>query len=285
MSNIIYDHNKIIDLYQSGYSTREVAKIVGCGKTLVCTCLKQNNIEVKKIGFYREKSRKYKINENFFEKIDTPEKAYILGFLYADGYMKKDSLKFELCLQEKDKNILETINRVMNYEKPLRFIKKRKKSWQNSYQLLISCKKMCYDLIKYGFISNRTFNCDFPEFLDEELKRHFVRGFFDGDGCAYVDKNGITNMKSLFIGYYKMIEDLQKYLLSYNINSKISKHKTENITNLSIYGIDNNINFYNLIYKGSTIHLDRKHDKFIEFFKKQKKFPDEIITIFNFNKI
>lgn len=38
----------------------------------------------------------------YFENIDTEEKAYWLGFLYADGYVNANEDKIELCLAEKD---------------------------------------------------------------------------------------------------------------------------------------------------------------------------------------
>lgn len=55
------------------------------------------------------KLRKYSLNESYFEKIDSEEKAYFLGFLFSDGSVSKYSLN--LSLAEVDKEILEKKSR------------------------------------------------------------------------------------------------------------------------------------------------------------------------------
>ena len=62
--------------------------------------------------------RIYKVNENYFEKIDTPEKAYILGFFYADGYNNEETGALEFVQKEERIDILEQIKKCLgcNYE-------------------------------------------------------------------------------------------------------------------------------------------------------------------------
>ena len=55
---------------------------------------------------------KYYRNSNIFEKIDTEEKAYWLGFLYADGYVDPERGEIILGLAEKYK---EHINKFINF--------------------------------------------------------------------------------------------------------------------------------------------------------------------------
>ena len=50
--------------------------------------------------------RKYTLNENYFEEIDSSNKSYILGFIYADGSINKQKNSLTICLSEKDKDVL-----------------------------------------------------------------------------------------------------------------------------------------------------------------------------------
>lgn len=74
--------NDIIKLYTQNWMK---ADDIGCkynvSGCLIIRILKDNSITIRRRG-----GRKYRVNVNFFENIDTEEKAYWLGFLYADGY-------------------------------------------------------------------------------------------------------------------------------------------------------------------------------------------------------
>lgn len=62
--------------------------------------------------------RIYKVNENYFESIDTPEKAYILGFFYADGYNNQEIGVLEFSQQKEHIDILKQIKECLgcNYK-------------------------------------------------------------------------------------------------------------------------------------------------------------------------
>ena len=98
---------KIIDLYvNQNISTVQIGKQFGCSHKKIAKVLKSYNIP--RTGASR---RKYYLNETFFDNIDTQDKAYILGFLYADGcnYMPKQTVS--MSLQEADYAILERIRK------------------------------------------------------------------------------------------------------------------------------------------------------------------------------
>lgn len=63
--------------------------------------------------------------------------------------------------------------------------------------LTLASKYMCNTVEKWGLTQAKTFTINFPDFLPEELIPHFIRGYFDGDGCACVCMNG--KYKRLFI--------------------------------------------------------------------------------------
>ena len=131
--------------------------------------------------------KKYDIDENYFEKIDSPEKAYLLGLIYADGCNYTPTNTVTLCLQEQDKHILEDIKELLHYNAPLKKIKPKKESHQISFVLTIHSKKISTDLTALGVMQNKTFKITFPD-INKDLFSHFIRGYFDGDGC--ISKTG-----------------------------------------------------------------------------------------------
>ena len=89
-------------------------------------------------------ANKYTFNKDYFERIDSKDKAYFLGFLYADGCNSISTTQHHctiiLNLQEKDKDILDIFNKYINSNKPLTYRPK----WGNhsvQYALVIHSKK------------------------------------------------------------------------------------------------------------------------------------------------
>lgn len=127
------------------------------------------------------------LNESYFDEIDTPNKAYILGFLYADGYNNRINNSIVLSLSKEDREILEKISKEVGSNKPLfesDYVNKNDGTERHMLILTMASKHMCEALEKWGLTQNKTFTITFPDFLREDLIPHFVRGYFDGDGCA-----------------------------------------------------------------------------------------------------
>ena len=114
-------------------STYEIGAIVGAYNARVIDILKENNIETRSLS---ETHRKYQLNEHYFDKIDTPNKAYILGFLYADGNNSSSGRSIKMQLQEKDFEILEKIRLELDSELPLKYTEYSDK--QNTYTLYLN---------------------------------------------------------------------------------------------------------------------------------------------------
>ncbi len=180
------DELDIVNLYQSGVSTLELCKKYGWNTSNrhgPIDVLKKNGIIIRKDNFIS--GIKYTINEKFFEIIDTQEKAYILGLIYADGSIHHTKAEMKLSLQEQDKHVLEEINLLLTSNKPLRFyaLEKKNSNWANQYALVIERRKCIEDLKNLGVLPGKSFmNLSFPN-LDKHFISHFIRGYFDGDGC------------------------------------------------------------------------------------------------------
>lgn len=275
-NEIIFSENEeknIIDLYQNkNMSTVKIGKKYGCSHKKIAKVLEAYNIP--RTGVSR---RKYRINENFFDKIDNQDKAYILGFLYADGCNYKPKQTVSMSLQEEDFDILEKIRVCMGNEHPLEYIDYSNKhdfgyTYKNQYRMLIFSKHMCDSLDNIGMTPNKSLTLEFPR-IDKELYRHFIRGYFDGDGSVYqsfVNENNkpvtltITSTL-LFLEKIKQIisDELGIYAGIYDASNHNGITKV-----LSMSTEASNI-FLDWLYLDANLYMQRKYDRYIKYFNKK----------------
>lgn len=104
---------------------------------------------------------KYPIDRDYFEKIDTRDKAYILGLLFSDGYVSSSRKQVRLRLTDID--LLEEVREALNYTKPLNVCKKDKIHHKQSKELIICNKKIYEDILDLGITANKSYDCKFPQ--------------------------------------------------------------------------------------------------------------------------
>lgn len=245
---------EVINMYLLNNSIDKIRILYHVDFSVISNILKENNIKFKKF-------RKYSVNENYFEKIDSKDKAYFLGLLIADGYVNEG---FQLSLQENDKNILNTFMIYIDFKGTLAFKPKLKLQYKNQYSLNIYSNKICTDLSKLGCIPNKSHHTYFPN-IPEEFYSHFIRGVFDGDGC--IDKK--QNKQSYFsiIGNKTLIEKIQDVLILNCDLKKLKLYKDKRCKNNIMtlrYGGNRQISkIYNWLYKDcDDLYLERKKLKF-----------------------
>ena len=127
--------------------------------------------------------RKYDVNDSYFDQIDTEEKAYFLGLLYADGCNRKTKWKaktISISLIDSDKEIIQKLKEAIQYTGPLYNNKTGSKSKTNSCTLKVNSVYMSRALTNAGCMMNKTFNLKFPteEQIPSCLIHHFVRRIF-----------------------------------------------------------------------------------------------------------
>ena len=210
------------------------------------------------------------INKNFFKEINNEESAYWLGFIYADGYIiiNKENRTSELGIQLsiKDKEHLEILNNcikanveIKTIHKKSGFIKGIPVKERDICSIRIYSINIVKDLIKNGVVQNKTNSIIYPIINNEILFYHFLRGFLDGDGCIWKNKNRFsvkfTNSNNIFLEY------LQEKLSTYGFLSSIYK---ENDKKYNLYIRGDVVKFLNKIYDNSNLYLKRKHQLYIE---------------------
>lgn len=226
-------------------------------------------VKLRKLNCFRES--KYTYNKDFFEEIDSEEKAYWLGFIYADGYVYNANGTYELGIQLKqsDSEHLKKLNKSLNGNINVDLFDVDNVFGNNkvypSCSIRIYCKKMILDLEKNGVVQNKTKIIELPN-IKNNLMIHFIRGYFDGDGCLRRNKDRNSLSFDFCSASEKMLEGIRIYIYeNHEINSYICVENKENcITNyrLNIRGLRNGYKFGCLLYDNSKIYLDRKFKLF-----------------------
>lgn len=190
-----------------------------------------------------------KVNENFFEKIDSEEKAYILGFICADGYIDTTSRNIVIKISKKDEDVLEKIKKAMNCGNDIHEHVK-----QNMVSLNISSKYLVETLSRYGIVRNKTRSMPFPV-LPDDMYSHFYRGHCDGDGCVHKRQVTVIIGSDEFFGGY--VDYLQK-----RFNRKIS-HSIQRNSYQAVVFSRKDSDIVDWMYKDASIYLDRKKESYI----------------------
>jgi len=218
-------------------------------------------------------------DEKYFENIDSEDKAYFLGLIYSDGCLINDYKNFRyrlvLKLHKKDKHILEDFIKCICGEMSV---------WNHGQRDMcevgFSGKKIINDLESIGLIQNKTFNLKYPK-IEEGLERHFIRGYFDGDGCIRINKDKRDNSQRgdlRFVGastnFLSTINKRMRHLFGVNEN-KLYGPKNKDYKFIGWASMADIEKIYKGFYKDSTLFLHRKKiifDSVIEIIKNKQKY-------------
>ena len=234
---------------------------------------------------FRDAKRLYPFNEHYFDTIDTKDKAYFLGFLYADGCVRKGTNgQFHFKLSLKDEEPIVLFRKYLQSNKPIGVYKNSSKSYSQStlYQIDYS-SKITYDaLVKWGCVENKTFLLKFPTFLHESLIPHFIRGYFDGDGTVFIcnsinkKRNELNNLppnKQIYCGFSGTFDFLYGLLQALKVDWKVlykDKRKSTDCWQIRISSNCRSKIIYDYLYKDcDDLFLKRKKDIFDNFFKEK----------------
>jgi len=269
--------SQLVEKYKTGqYTFAQLGREFSLDKSTVNYILKTRGFKVNKTR--SELSRLYNLNENYFDNIDTEAKAYFLGLLYADGFNSKEGNYFSIALKEEDSYILEIFNKELGSNRPLRFINlnDKKREWSNCYELGACSKYLSKKLTELGCVYKKSLVLKFPteQQVPSYLLHHFVRGYFDGDGC--ISHNSNKNPRASITSTRNFCIELQEVLLK-EINTLKSKiigtaNKDNLITNsLLIFGKYNCLDFSDWIYKDASIFLKRKRYRFLSIYPRRNR--------------
>lgn len=266
--NTHYDRQYIADQFLKLKSITKVAAQEKMAFKTVKKILLEEGIPIK--------PWKATFNKKYFEKIDSHEKAYFLGLIFADGciYKSKSNVEnvFKLKLAEKDSYLIEGLSEAINFSKDL-YTTILHGNCQNQKTLrLTNCEFVKY-LIDVGLKGNKTYEGGLP-LIDEEFESSFILGYFDGDGSFTAEENETDTVRKVAFSFCSCREHLT-YIYNILNKNKISSHlykdKRTEACSLVIGGSTHAVKFFRFIYqkkKEIRVFLKRKYFKSLYFLLK-----------------
>lgn len=248
---------QLIQYLDKGMTNREIAKIVGKGKSTVSYWVRQWGLQ----EHLKYKKPVYK-DKHFFSKINTKEKAYILGFILGDGYLTDEILEVSIALD--DKAVLDFIQECLGGNiRTSKVLNKKKKRYPSAH-MNIGQPTMLKDLKKlFGGYEKEDRNLPI---ISPNLNRYLLQGFFDAEGCITwgrrKDRNRLWH-KFSFTSQLSMLEGVQNILLDYGIATKIRpKSNGDKCFVMENAARDTVVKFLDIIYPDDKfIVLQRKYKK------------------------
>lgn len=265
-------------LYLEGKSLTKIAKQVGIERHKLSYLLKKDGITIIQNG------AKHEYIENIFEIIDTEEKAYWLGFLYADGnIIPYGKYEVKISLAYKD---LEHVEKFGDFvlknhngkELVHPYMAKLKGKEFPSAKVAVTNKKIVTDLIALGCTENKSLTLKFPNEnqVPKDLQRHFIRGYFDGDGSISTPKNSYGPRKNRRTISFIGTQDFLQSIIDIFVNEvctdfggiTLYQKRNQQAWQFSKTKYDTNKEIYKYLYRDATIYLERKYERFADLYGK-----------------
>lgn len=260
---------EILQLNQQGLNQREIAIELGIHPKAFAYWVDKLQIPI-------QKRHKYFVNDHFWDVIDTEEKAYLLGYFIADGCLCLENKKHKgvidshskrlgFCVSIDDYEVVELIQKCIVPSKTIEHTNSQSgvKYYRKPQLRIRWISNYMFDkLVSYGIKPRKTYDNKFklPEgLIPVELMRHFIRGYFDGDGtksqCALQfcvnSKYFAEQIGNFFKPFkYKIYEKQGKtcvyYILQINGGKKLFKQVIKDF------------------YDNAHCYLTRKFNKFVQ---------------------
>lgn len=271
------DIDDIISKYQNGAGLKQLRSEYKINERRLRNILINNDITIRGRGEQVNKdnyktNKKYNFIVDYFKNIDSREKAYWLGFLYADGnvFIRKPNEEHtkggtvEFSLKKDDEYVLYNFRADIKGNMPIKYrdIKLNDKIFP-ACRMNIGSIEMCNDLINQGCVPNKSLVLEFPKNISFELYSHFIRGYIDGDGSVIFKIYGkYPTFFVTLLGTYNFLNECKNIFKLNGIESHDIKPEMSNAYRLGIYNKDNLTKLYNYLYKDANRFLDRKIDLF-----------------------
>ena len=250
----------IICDYKSGLGLADLVVKYGRTRKSLWQFLRRRGATIREI----QGSRKHRFDDKYFAAIDTPDKAYWLGFIYADGNVY--SRTFSINLSRKDRQHLVLLSATLKYSGDLEdrfYIRKGKKILLTRFRL--NSVKFCNALGSHGVVPRKSLIIRMPS-IAKNLIRDFIRGYLDGDGWI-TKKQRSGNRYEWTVGFVSgseiFIREIKKhiqYLCSISTGS-VYKIKNKNAWQLTFDGNRVSKVISACLYYDGCVALERKRKK------------------------
>ena len=242
---------EIIKLYNDGYGTMELAKRYNIHRSTVQSALKRNGIALRK----RTPSH---YDVHFFDEYNE-NSCYWAGFIAADGYVRSDRAAVTIHLSSVDYEHLLKLAKLTNYEGNVKFN-------QNECYITFAGKWFQESLDKnFNIRPNKTFDVVISDKIPKDMVKHFIRGYFDGDGS-------VTHTDSyLRINFTSGSETMLEQIMTFIYNNDILVRNKTGMPPIHRYVINYSCNvaykILDILYGCSSelARLDRKYQLYLNY--------------------
>lgn len=214
-------------------------------------------LKVKKFYWNDSQRMSYTIgwNRDIFEEIDTPEKAYWLGFILADGCLHlthKDNFvgHFSIDISARDKEHLYKFSNFIEAQQDIVQFTTHPDTGNLLAHIQLCCSKTNKDLFELGIKPNKSGR---EKWITTPYPADFIRGYYDGDGYIKKDLHSIG-----LVGSYELLSQIQLHFFQeLNIMPKtIGKHGI--IYRIEYTAKDDKKKIANYLWYDNCISLNRK---------------------------
>lgn len=252
--------NEYLNTPEVERSLTKISKKFGVKRQTISKYLKMDGHEVIN---YQNRCR---INQTVFDTIDTEEKAYWLGFIFADGNVSSHGHRFEINLCDKDVLHMEKLRKFLNMETEIRF---EDYGTKRTCRLAVRNYNLWKQLCNKGCIPAKSLIVKFPDvsiFKSDKLILDFIRGYCDGDGSLSICfKSNKAREYVDFVGTESFLKEVCKHLgVDGHIRNKSCKNWSNQAYQLS-YCNWKARKVARLLYENATVYLDRKYNNYKQF--------------------
>ena len=249
---------ELIKLNNSGYTQREMAKILNVHRRTIQKHLKKLGLSTPNYH------NRLKFDNTVFDNINTEEKAYWLGFLYADGSVSSTSNNVEISLKGEDIEHLNKYKQFLKHSSEVKIgISKCAGKTFSRCRFCVTDKYFKKRLTELGCIPNKSLTLSFPDlsiFSLPELVYPFIRGYVDGDGCISFTKDGKPTLE--IVGTKEFLSGIKNIFPNSFGNTFIKdKRRPNGAVNIKCTRLKAKFVLEKL-YNNSSIYLQRKYDRF-----------------------
>ena len=232
---ITHSREMIEDYTTRKLSIREISCKFNLSWGATRWCLLKHNVCFRD----RVSNKFHMIDEKYFEKIDNMEKAYWLGWLFADGNNFTKTHYVSISLKESDKLVLENFARDLKSSHPIKtYIRKGGFAAGNKFHVFgFGNKKLSKDLENLGMVNRKSLILKFPV-LEDSFIPAFLRGYLEGDGniAFYPQPDKRPRFSCGILGTLEFITEVQKYLYNkFQIKFSVDTKKGWKERNINMY--------------------------------------------------
>jgi len=245
------DRSFIIPTYLKTKNVSKTGEILGFSSLFLLKFLKEAGISTK---------YNHSLDDTVFETINTEEKAYWLGFLTADGYIREGaSSGINLRLQLRDKDHIIKFQKFLSSDHKLQEGNTKSSTGKDCsfVNLAITNIKLSNDLVALGLHQNKSKTAKPCDQVPSILLKHYYRGLIDGDGSLTKSSRdgvliGLCGTYDICRGFLNFVKNIIGIQTSLKIATRID--------GLSYLRFSKNPSkeIIKFLYQDAKVSLDRK---------------------------